>query len=355
MLKADLLRPSTHGQAELTVWNAMMAATPHLQHGFFAPRFARACEKAHGRVLIGVLHEGGTIRAFFPFQFRMAWHRLVGLAERIGDNLNDHAGLVAWSGFIIAPATLLRQCRLASMFLTNLAEVQTAFEIEAEIGRIDHRIDLAVSAAYFAELSRTRRSFVQDTERRLRRAEREFGTLQFAVDKSPDLAAASALIGAKRDQYRRTDAGDSFADPSTLRLIAALLERPTPECQPNITHLVGGEHELARHLGLMTCGVLNYWFPVYNPAAQKISPGRLLLWHTLRRAEAFGIRLVDRGEGDNEAKRDFSTGSARFGIATWSSRTIRAMAARAWLAGEWRVRRMTSTPMRPAAALSLFA
>jgi hypothetical protein len=62
---------------------------------------------------------------------------------------------------------------------------------------------------------------------------------------------------------------------------------------------------LAGHFGLIHRDVLSYWFPVYDPAAKEVSPGRLLLWRTLQSADALGLRMIDRGEGDNQAKRDF--------------------------------------------------
>ena len=52
-----------------------------------------------------------------------------------------------------------------------------------------------------------------------------------------------------------------------------------------------GGRVLARHFGLLHAGVLSYWFPVYDPEASKVSPGRLLLWHTLRAADAHGIQV----------------------------------------------------------------
>ncbi|MBN9509729.1 MAG: GNAT family N-acetyltransferase [Alphaproteobacteria bacterium] len=343
MLKAELLAPSALGAAELATWTGWLAENTALQRGFFAPGFARACETASGLARVAVLHEGGTVRAFLPFQFRTRWHARVGLAERIGGLFCDNAGLIAPPGFTIAPAALLRRCRLGSLFLTHLAEEQAAFGLGAAEWRIGHRIDLGGGwQAYLDALNAGRRGFVADTERRLRRAERDYGTLDFRIDTAPDWAAVAPLIAAKRAQYHRTGAADGFEDPTRLRLIEALLAAPTAECRPLLTTLAAGGRVLAQHLGLRHGGVLNYWFPVYDPAAQKVSPGRLLLWRTLQAAADLGLALIDRGEGDSEAKRDFSTGTARLGVAHWTSGTWRAAAARAWQAAAWRLERRRS-------------
>ena len=62
-----------------------------------------------------------------------------------------------------------------------------------------------------------------------------------------------------------------------LRLIEALNEAPGPECRLVMTRLQVGDRILAQHLGLRYHDVLSYWFPVYDPDAQGVSPGRLLL------------------------------------------------------------------------------
>ena len=338
VLEAEVLTPSHLDDADRAAWTHMLAATPDLRRAFFAPGFALACERAGYRVRVGVLRQGGATRGFLPFQFASSWHERLGLAERVGDGLCDNAGLIAEPGFTIDPIALLRRCGINRLFITHLAENQEAFGLTAEAHEVGHRIDLPDgSAAYFAALAAGRRGFVQDTQRRLRRAERDHGALRFACDTRPELSAVRGLIARKRDQFRRTGAEDMFDDRRRQRLIEALLADSTPDCRPVMTMLFAGERLLASHLGLLHHDVLSYWFPVYDPEAQKVSPGRLLLWHTLQQAEALGLRLIDRGAGDSEAKRDFSTATTRFGCAAWSAGTLRAGVARLWQSAEWRL------------------
>jgi CelD/BcsL family acetyltransferase involved in cellulose biosynthesis len=102
-----------------------------------------------------------------------------------------------------------------------------------------------------------------------------------------------------------------------------------------LARLYAGERELAAHLGLRCGDVLNYWFPVHDPALRHVSPGRLLLWRLIE--ERHGLRLIDRGEGDTPAKRDFATHATRFGRANWVAGTWRAAPARALQAALWRL------------------
>lgn len=338
MLKADILPPMALGAAERAAWDGLLAATPHLQRGFFTPGFAMACEAAGFRARVALLHEGGHIRAILPFQFRSVWHAGLGLAERIGGSMSDHAGLVAAPGFRIAPNRLLRLCRLGGFALTHLAEPQQEFGLTAERWRIGHRIDLPDGAEdYFATLAADRKPFVNDTGRRLRRAAKDYGAIAFTATACPAEEAVLAVVAAKRAQYARTGAADSFGDPRRIALLRSLAATPAEDCRLLLTELRAGERVLARHVGLLHAGVLSYWFPVYDPEAQKVSPGRLLLWHTIQDADRLGIRMIDRGEGDTEAKRDFSTGTTRFGEAYWNSGTAGGGFARILQAAEWRL------------------
>jgi CelD/BcsL family acetyltransferase involved in cellulose biosynthesis len=337
MLTAEIMAPSALGPAERARWAALLAATPHLRRGFFTHGFAAACEAAGFRARVALLHEAGRIRAIMPFQFRSVWHQRLGLAERIGGALSDHAGLVAEPGFRIEPHRLLRLCRLGGLYVTHLTEHQQGFGLDAERWRIGHRIDLPDGAeAYFARLAAERKPFVNDTGRRLRRAAKDHGAVAFTATPRPAEAAVMAVVEAKRGQYARTGAADSLADPRRVALLRHLAGAPAEDSPLLLTELRAGERVLARHLGLLHGGVLSYWFPVYDPEAQKVSPGRLLLWHTIQQADALGIGLIDRGEGDTEAKRDFSTGTTRFGEAYFSSGTPGGGFARLFQATEWR-------------------
>ncbi len=335
-MNVELMRPLALGPAERAAWRDIAASQPALRRAFLSPGFAQACEAAHGRAVVGVLHEAGAIQGFLPFQFASRWHQAAGLAERIGGELCDAAGLIARPGLRADPAALLRLCRIGVLFLTHLVEGQAALGLTPQAHDTGHIIALPDGGpAYLAGL---RPDLLRDTARRLRRAEREYGPLSFHFDARPDAAAALDVIAQKRAQYRRTGAADPFAVPHRLRLIEALCAAgPAEDCRPVLASLTAGGRVLARHLGLQCGGTLSYWFPVYDPAAEKVSPGRLLLWHQIGQAAACGITLIDRGEGDSEAKRDFSSGVQDFGTANWQAATPRGMAARLLQAALWRL------------------
>lgn len=338
--RANVKLPSELTETERADWGAMMRRTPHLQRAFFSPGFALACEAAGNlaRVMV-ICDRSDAVVAFLPFQFADGWSRHAGVAQRIGGGLADHCGLIARPDVRIAPARLLELARLGVLFLDQLSDGQAELGLVASETHPGHVIEIPDgSAAYFASLAATNKSFLQDTERRLRRFEKEFGAPEFTLTTEPDWPSVQSLIDAKRAQYARTGVGDSFAEPRHIRLVRALVEGRYPDCVPVQTQLSAGGRVLARHLGLLHEGNLSYWFPVYDREAQKVSPGRMLLWHTLMATDAHGIRLIDRGGGDSQAKRDFSTGVRHFGRLNLQAAGWRGIVARCWQSLAWRLR-----------------
>lgn len=340
-LRATIRRPSALTEAERAAWAAMMAETPHLRRAFFSHGFALACEEATGLARAALIrNREGALVAILPFQFPDARSRLLGVAERVGGGISDHCGLIARPGTRIAPGRLAALAGVGVLFFDHLSDGQDSFGLVASEARPGHVIELPDgAAAYFAWLGSTNKSFLQDTERRLRRLEKEFGPPQFSLTMNPAIASVDELLEAKRAQYARTGASDSLAGHGRLRIIRALVETKRPDCTPVLTTLAAGGRVLARHLGLLHAGNLSYWFPVYDPDARKVSPGRMLLWHTLQQADAHGIRLIDRGEGDSQAKRDFATGQRQFGILNMRAPGWRGLLARAAQSLAWRLRR----------------
>jgi CelD/BcsL family acetyltransferase involved in cellulose biosynthesis len=339
VLRADVMRPSRLGASELAVWRQMQEQLPSLHRAFLSPTFAQACERANGRAYVAVLHEAGTIRGFFPFQFRTVWHQGLRMADRIGGGLADATGLVAVPGLRISAASLLRAAALSSLSVTHLLAGQEQFGLDAVWSQVGHITDIRNGPdAYFAALLQRDRILVRDTERRMRKAESSYGALRFSGTDRIASNMIAALIEQKRQQYQRTAVSDAFAKSANVRLIAAMNEAPAPDCRLVMSQLEAGNRMLAQHIGPQYHDVLSHWFPVYDPEARNVSPGRLLLWLMIQRASEDGIGLIDFGEGDALYKREFATTTTRYGRADWSSGDLRSLVARGYQGVEWRLR-----------------
>ena len=65
---------------------------------------------------------------------------------------------------------------------------------------------------------------------------------------------------------------------------------------------------VAAHFGLRAGGILHWWFPVYDPAFARFSPGWLLLCAVIDAAPEFGLDRIDLGRGVDDYKRRAMTG-----------------------------------------------
>lgn len=339
VLRADVLRPSALGAVELAAWQQMQAQWPPLQRAFLTQRFALACEYANGRAYVAVLHEAGVVRGFLAFQFRSRWHQRLGIAERIGGELCDAAGLVAVPELRINGSQLLRAVGLSSLGVSHLGAGQEQLGLSADWSRSGYVTDLSDGpATYFASLLARDRPLVRDTERRLRKASDKYGELTYRASDSIPPAMIAALISSKRAQYARTGVPDPFRRPANRRLLQVLRDMPDGDCRLVWSRLETGGRILAQHLGLQYQGVMSHWFPVYDPAARNVAPGRLLLWNIIRCSATEGIRMIDYGEGDATYKREFATDLVRYGRATWYGGGVRSGLARVFQGLEWRLR-----------------
>jgi CelD/BcsL family acetyltransferase involved in cellulose biosynthesis len=337
-LFGEIVRPSELGPDEIDTWRRMLAHSPSLRRAFFTPTFALACERAHGRAYIALLRDRSGIHAFLPFQFKNVWHQRIKLAEQIGGNMSDATGLITWPDLQIALSTAIRFARLGSMFVSHLVVGQERFGGNVDWSQVGYLTNLQDgAAAYFASLLERDRLLVRDTERRLRKAEKTYGTLRYMTIDSITSSMIAGLISEKRDQYRLTQVPDVFVRQENLRLIAALNEARSDDCRLVMHRLEAGGRTLSQHLGLQHRDVLSHWFPVYDRDARSVSPGRLLIWHTIQQAAEDGIRLIDFGQGDALYKRELATGSTRYGRANWSSSAIWSRTvARTWQSLMWR-------------------
>lgn len=179
---------------------------------------------------------------------------------------------------------------------------------------------------------------MRDTERRQRKLAQSYGPVVIRETDNVTAAALASVVAMKRQQYQRTQVADALDARGNLRLIETLRRSPVPECGLVLATLEAGDKMLAQHLGLRHHGILSWWFPVYDVSAQRVSPGRQLLWQMIRNATESGVGLIDYGAGEAQYKRQFSTATLRMGRAVWSAANARSLLAQSWQSMEWRLR-----------------
>ena len=310
--------------AEVKAWEAFQQQADY-QNPFYSLSFARAVAASGKNVQVSILYEGDSIIGFFPHHKKMSKIRsFLGEVERLGGAMSDYFGFLLKPDQVVSPGEVLSSAGLTRIVFSHLPESLFPRGMSGEESRVGTRIILERDGTrYWRELRQKDSKFTSDTERRERACVKAYGPLTFSFNRA-DRIEFETLIERKRQQYKRTGVKDALAEQWQRNLLMHLHTTNKEDCSGILSTLHAGETWVASHFGLFARGTLHYWFPVYNPELQKFSPGRLLLKQFIMRAAELDISVIDRGEGDSPAKRDFANYEHRLYRGEWHNGSVRA-------------------------------
>lgn len=95
---------------------------------------------------------------------------------------------------------------------------------------------------------------------------------------------------------------DLFAFPWIVALLKSVSRTQAPHFAGVLSVLYVNNAPAAIHFGLKSGTLLHSWFPAYDIALGKHSPGTALLLFILQHAAAHGVTSIDLGKGDDEYK-----------------------------------------------------
>jgi CelD/BcsL family acetyltransferase involved in cellulose biosynthesis len=294
--------------AEVEEWERLSREEPHNGSPFLSVHFAQAIAQSGVDARVCVMHDECGIAAFFPHLYSNLWNRTWKVAQRIGGELTDSFGLVARNDFRITNDELLRLAKINYLSFSHLDEAQLRYGLTAEQPRIGLRAKLDPSTVpTLMSVGSVTKHYLKDSEKRRRKIVDELGPLRFEFDTEVDRNnTLDMLIGQKRAQYQSTKVPDALKDGWKRETLHKLLNYKFDTCRGVLSTLYAGDTWVASHFGIMGNGILNLWFPVYNPECAKYSPGRLLLHHIVESCRDHGFDTLDRGEGDTPRKREIA-------------------------------------------------
>lgn len=303
-----LCRPGELTAADRAAWSRMQSQGWESGHRglcnpFLAPEFIAAVDRFRPGVRIAVVHEGGEPTAFFPFQRGM-----LGVGRAVGLGLSDCQGPVHRPGFGCDPRELLRACGLVAWEFDHLADGSPL--LAAGAGRAHRSPVMDVEDGYEAYLRRLRLQaprFTRTTLAKERRLRRDLGEVRYVHDER-DPAALRTLMAWKSAQYRRTGRGDRFARPWIVRLVEHLSHQHGPSFAGLLSVLYAGGRPIAAHFGLRSDRVVSCWFPAYDTAYARYSPGLVLHLRMAEGAAADRLSYLDLGRGEKAYKDALGTG-----------------------------------------------
>ncbi len=294
----EVIEPSALGPAEQALWASFRAASPSLANPYFDIRYALTAGRICPGAQVAVLYSGDRIDGFLPFQ------RRGGLIQPLGAPLTDYHGIIGRPGVEIDLAEVVRDLGAARFRFNGLktgAAPKGAAAHQAVVADLSNGFDAYVEARRAAGHG----DFFKDKRRRLKNLERDHAPVAFSFG-GGDHAALDFILELKRDQLRRDGQHDVFDCGWTERLLRTLLDHPDPDFGARIAVLRAGDAIVAAEIGLISGGAYHLWFPVYDPAYARYSPGQLMTLETLRAASELGVASVDFGPAGETYKRAFA-------------------------------------------------
>ncbi|MFE2429947.1 GNAT family N-acetyltransferase [Streptomyces sp. NPDC059373] len=303
----SVYRPGDLTAADRAAWaetqaQAAAMGSPQLDNPFLAPEFALAVGRHRRGVRIAVLREEGEPVAFFPFQRTAA-----GVGRAVGLGLSDCQGLVHRPGFQWDARELLRACGLAVWEFDHLVDGQKPFEEGAGGSYPSPVMDVEHGyATYLGHIRSRSPKFVRTTLAKERKLARDLGGVRYVHDER-DQAALRTLMEWKSAQYRRTGRSDRFSRPWIVELVEQLFHSRSKGFAGLLSVLYADGRPVAAHFGMRSPSVLACWFPAYDPAYAKYSPGLILHLRMAEAAAAEGVAYLDLGRGEKEYKESLKT------------------------------------------------
>lgn len=269
---------------------------PRYASPFFSLEFIDAVHAARADVVVVVIEDDYDTVGYLPIHVR----RRTGYPA--GRAMNDAHAVVAPAGVKFDWHSILRQIGLRSIDVHAwvAADQLDQMMIHRTVGSFAAAIG-GCGDAFLQRLERQHKT-LRKQDQKTRKLAREVGPLCFQFD-CEDPRVLQTAIAWKRDQYRRTDILDHFLPPWTRRMLDQLSGRGVDDgCRVVVSGLRAGEHLVAAHVGLVEGDILHYWFPTYDPAFAKYSPGTALFKQVVRHAADHGVAVVDMGYGEQPYK-----------------------------------------------------
>ncbi|GLW12348.1 hypothetical protein Misp01_74760 [Microtetraspora sp. NBRC 13810] len=301
-MRISVVPPRDLGVQEVSRWRALQDADPAFDNPFLSPEFTMVVGELRPQVRVAVLSDGPDVVGFFPFE-----RHPLGIGKPVAAGLTDAQGLVHAKDIELDAKTLIKRCGLDVYEFDHLIADQPLVP-ERHSRHPSPIIDLRDGFdAYTETLKEQSGKTYRSTAYKKRKLGRDVGEVEhhFAIK---DTGPLHTLLGWKTDQYRRTGRTDRFARPWIVELVERLLATDTESFGGLLDMVYADGRPVAGHFGLRTRTTLAGWFPAYDTAFAKYSPGLIQHLDMAERAAGTGIQVIDMGRGDKEYKEKLKTG-----------------------------------------------
>lgn len=287
-----------------SAWHRLQSNNHALNSPYFCHQYVSLASQIRNDVYVSVLQEDNQIVGFFPFQ-----RGLGGFGRPVGGVMSDYHGLISANDLVLDIERLLQDSGLVRWDFDHLVQAQSAFKPYHRTYARSPIIDLQAGfESYRTSREKEGTKLFTQIARKQRKLEREVGPVRF----EPYVANAEVLstcLAWKSQQYRNSGIRDLFSLDWPIRLLETLQETRSKDFAGMLSALWTGEHLAAVHMGIRSRDIWHYWFPSYDTALGKYSPGQILLQHMAEFAPSIGIKAFDLGKGSSQYKSQWANTS----------------------------------------------
>ena len=294
-LKIEVVKADQLTVADRVLWRAMVEANPDLASPYFRWEFTEIAARISPNAAVAILSKRGRTIGYFPHQRRGS------AIQPLGAPMNDYHGVIAMPGEAPSLATVAALLNAPRLNVSAWVGPSGAGEPRDTLMTVTPEEGFDV---WYVERRQTWGKYFKDKERARRSLEAELGPIRVQRGLT-DPALLDQLIGLKRDQYVRTGRHDIFACGWTRDLLNALMASKHEDFGASMAALWAGDRLTAIEYSLHAGDRYHFWFPAYEPALARCSPGILLTMDTMRLGCDAGFRVFDFGFGGEGYKKYF--------------------------------------------------
>lgn len=292
-LVVDVMAPGALDTALRVAWERLRASNADLWSPFFDIRFTQFAGRFAPHAHVAVVRRAGEIVAFLPFQGRKG-----GWARALGAPLADHHGMICAPDEAPDLGELVRAAGLAGFGYTGLAGPIQAGDAVSQV----HVADMRQGLKAWQQARQHHGEHLKKAARRIRQGEREWGAMRVEATRG-DTAMLARALAWKSERLTASARHDIMSTPWIRSLLEALHASADPDFHAEVWTLHFGDSLAAVEYGMRCGGVVHSWFPSYDLAFSKVSPGTLLMEAMIETAGARGDSRVDLGAGFDHYKK----------------------------------------------------
>jgi CelD/BcsL family acetyltransferase involved in cellulose biosynthesis len=324
-------------------WSALARQQPTLDAPAFQPEFVCGLAQHIPGCKVAILRRGTDVVGYLPFAQVPAEEKVAGPIP-----MCDYQPIILAPGCQFDPRAILRSLGLRSWIFENVLAHQLPNQATHLTIAHSPRVLLAGGVeAYRAEMEAAGKSG-SNVQTKIRLLRRDHGPVKL-IHNVTDENALSRLLQFKARRY-----APSGQFPLWVReALAYFHQLQNGRVTGHLSILKASQHEVAYLFCLKVGKLLYFWFPAFDPAFRRYSPGMVALWLLVADIDLLGCNTIDLGPGGEAYKSYFANAQIEIGCGRVDSSAGVAAARRIFRQLEQRVRSSNPTQryIKPAVRL----